>query len=139
MAHRNGTLPRQLLLHIVGQSLGAFPDRTVIDRIRAEGVHPTATTARAKWNHGPKDVIEYLPLPTIDVFPDGRDIGVIGRIGQPSFEVLLGTDGKLVRGDSLRDQLTVGIEVGHGNSKFQGSTGNNSAEKRLGFPAVVPG
>ena len=56
----------ELLLHVVGQALGALADRAIVDRVGADRVHPPAPAAGAEGNDRPEDVVERLPLARLD-------------------------------------------------------------------------
>jgi hypothetical protein len=77
-----------MLLHIIGQPLGALADRPVIDCVRTNGVHAAAPSAGAERDHRPECIIQLLPFRLLDVFDDQRRILCITWLGQPRSDVL---------------------------------------------------
>jgi hypothetical protein len=81
-------LALDVLFDVVGQALGAFADRAVVDGVRADRIHPPTATAGAERNHRPERIVERLPLLLGQMLSDFRRIHRIPRLRQPLADVL---------------------------------------------------
>ena len=81
-------LASQFLTHVLRQSLGAFPDRPVVNRVAADGVHPAAAASGSERNHGPEHIVQSLPQSLGHMPRDFRGIRGIPGLGQPFADVL---------------------------------------------------
>src|SRR5262245_53591050 len=73
--------------YVIGQALGTFAYRPVVDGVRADGVHAAAATAGAEGNDGPEGVVQLLPLFGGNVLGDLRRVIHISRLGEPAANV----------------------------------------------------
>ena len=57
---------REHAADVVGQTLRAFADRAVVDRVGPHRIHLAATATGAEGDHRPVGVIEFFPEPLVD-------------------------------------------------------------------------
>ena len=96
----------KLLIEVVGETLGALSNRSIVDRIAPNLVHPAATSARAEWDDGPEDVIQDLPLLGGDVLKHRVSVRLVARFAEPHLDVRLGRGGEPARIDRLLNRGT---------------------------------
>ena len=50
------------LFHVVGQPLGGFADRAIVDGVAADRIHAAAAAAGAEGNRGPEGLFQFRPF-----------------------------------------------------------------------------
>jgi hypothetical protein len=77
----------RLFFYVIGQALGAFADRAVVDGVAADRTHASASSAGAERNDRPKGIFQFSPFSGRQMFRHFD--GVVGqiRLGEPSANV----------------------------------------------------
>ena len=102
-----------ILDDVIGQTLSALADRTIVDRVRADRIHLASSTARAERDDGPKDVVELFPLFVAYVLDDFVAVFRIAIFGQPLSKVFNGRFADQISRAELRGwrRVTVGSRL----------------------------
>lgn len=94
---------------VIGQTLCALSYGSVVDGIGSNRVHPTTPTPGTKRNNGPKGIVEFFPLGSLDMGDELGAVFGVPRLAEPVGDVFGCRFGDLTLGLCQLDGVEIGI------------------------------
>lgn len=94
---------------VIGQTLSTFSDGSVVDGIGSNRIHPTTPAPGTKRNNGPKDVVEFFPVRSLDMGDELGAVFGVPSLAEPVGDVFGRRFGDMTLGLCQLDGVEVGI------------------------------